>query len=73
MTEYSVYEIWQNGERVASCCGPDETARQEADHYAMVYGQDGPVEIKKRRQRGMGIATLASGDKVLWPHKIVPQ
>lgn len=51
MTEYSIYEIWQGGMRVASCCGPDETARKEAEHYAMVYGQDGPVEMKKRRQR----------------------
>jgi hypothetical protein len=51
MTEYCIYEIWQDGARVASCCGPDETAFKEAEHYAMVYGRDGPVEIRRKRQR----------------------
>ena len=35
------YEIWQGGAWQASA-----DTLTEAKHYAFVYGQDGPVEIK---------------------------
>lgn len=38
------YEVWQDGMRVASAEGPG--AEREAAHYALVYGQDGPVTTK---------------------------
>ena len=37
-------EIWQDGMCVASVDALERDAIQEARHYAMVYGQDGPVE-----------------------------
>lgn len=40
------YELWQDGVMVASAEGEEETARKEIWHYAMFYGQDGPVEIR---------------------------
>ena len=46
MTEIE-FEVWQNGEMVAG--GTTKNARaalREADHYAMMCGQDGPVEVK---------------------------
>lgn len=38
------YRLIQNGTPVAWTEG--ETARAEIDHYALVYGQDGPVTIQ---------------------------
>jgi hypothetical protein len=38
----------QGGYPVASGFGPEERAISEMKHYAMVYGQDGPVEMKTR-------------------------
>lgn len=44
--EYSA-EIWQDGMMVAGVSGADpEAVRREAMHYAMVYAQDGKVEIR---------------------------
>ncbi len=44
--DYS-FEIIQGGIAVASGSGPDlETVRREANHYAIMYAQDGPVEVK---------------------------
>ncbi len=40
------FEIWQDGMMVAGCSGPREWAKAEANHYALVYSQDGPVEIR---------------------------
>jgi len=40
-------ELWQDGIRVAKVEGPTEASvDREIQHYAMVYAQDGPVEIK---------------------------
>lgn len=44
--EYRTFEVWQDGVMVASASGPREAAFSEALHYAMVYGQDGPCQIK---------------------------
>lgn len=44
---YASFEIWQDGMPVASCSGPRALAEAEAAHYALVYGQDGPVEIRE--------------------------
>lgn len=41
------YQLWQNGAMVASCYGPAARAKSDIQHYAFVYGQDGPVEILK--------------------------
>lgn len=39
------FEIWQDDMPVASASGSREIAEREARHYAMMYGQDGPVTI----------------------------
>jgi hypothetical protein len=39
--------LWQDGIEVASVTAQTaEDADREIAHYAMVYGQDGPVEIR---------------------------
>jgi len=46
MAEYSL-SIWQDGMEVAAVSGPDlDRVHAEAMHYAFVYGQDGPTEIR---------------------------
>ncbi len=46
MTEIE-FEVWQNGSMEAGGTTSDaKAALREADHYAMMYGQDGPVEVK---------------------------
>jgi hypothetical protein len=46
MKEYSL-SVWQDGMKVASVHGPDfERVHSDAMHYAFVYGQDGPTEIR---------------------------
>lgn len=48
------FELWQDGVMVAGVYSPDlERARAEIMHYAMVYAQDGPCEI-----RGKDVALL---------------
>lgn len=37
------YEVWQDGMCVAGASG--DGALDEAHHYAMMYGQDGPVTV----------------------------
>jgi hypothetical protein len=47
MAEEYALEIWQNGEWCAGVSGPDwERVHADAMHYAMVYGKDGPTEIR---------------------------
>lgn len=42
------YALWQDGIEVARVyASNDEDARREIGHYAMVYAQDGPVEIRR--------------------------
>ena len=42
------YELWQNDEFVASADSTDQQeAEREIQHYALMYGQDGPVEIRR--------------------------
>mgnify|MGYP000447632108 CR=1 FL=1 len=45
------YRLIQDGVEVASVYGPSGDARREIVHYAMVYAQDGPVQIEKREGR----------------------
>lgn len=48
------FQLWQDGIEVAGVDAPDlDSARREIMHYAMMYGQDGPCEI-----RGDDMATL---------------
>ena len=41
----SEFEVRCAGEAVAWAIGKREDAKREAEHYAAVYSQDGPVEI----------------------------
>lgn len=46
-TEVIEFEIWQNDGMMAGGITTNaKAALQEADHYAMMYGQDGQVEVK---------------------------
>ena len=41
------FSLWQDGIKVAGAYSLDyDQARREIEHYAMVYGQDGPVKIR---------------------------
>ena len=41
------FEVWQDGKMVASViCDDRELALSEIMHYAWVYLQDGPVEVR---------------------------
>ena len=39
-------EIWQGGLMVAAMSGPEGSCSGDAAHYAMQYGQDGPIEVR---------------------------
>lgn len=43
------FSIIQNGKEVASVEGQYETAKASADHYALVYSEDGPVTVKETK------------------------
>lgn len=46
------YRLFQDGIQVARVdCADKKRAQQEILHYAMIYGQDGPVDIKPRIRR----------------------
>jgi len=47
MARHTEFELWQDGQCVAivGCEKPADAVRSIL-HYAAVYGQDGPVEIK---------------------------
>ncbi len=43
------FELWQNGMMVAMVRSANEDrAIAEINHYAMMYGQDGPCEIRNK-------------------------
>lgn len=45
-TEYE-FELWQDGMMVAEVAGDDlNSCRREIMHYAMMYAQDGPCQIR---------------------------
>jgi hypothetical protein len=47
MSEHWLFSVHQDGMRVAAGdCPTKEDAEREANHYAMMYGQDGPVKVK---------------------------
>lgn len=41
------FDLWQDDMVVASAFGPRDRALAEIQHYAAVYGQDGPVQIEE--------------------------
>ena len=46
------YQLFQDGMMVAGVCGTDrEWVLAEINHYAFVYSQDGPVEIKEIKHK----------------------
>lgn len=51
MTEEVEFELVQDGIPVAKVIGSREFAWQEIQHYAAVYGEDGPVEIYEITRR----------------------
>lgn len=55
------YEVWQGHAWQAGGSTVDaETAIAEADHYAMMYGQDGPVEVRFYIKREVSRDELAA-------------
>lgn len=62
MGEYFEFAIWCDGERVATCSGPDRyRTMANAGHYAFMYSEDGPVEVKEKIGRRWVPVTLTSG------------
>jgi hypothetical protein len=58
------FELWQDGIPVATVSAPVPGAAREIMHYAAVYGQDGPVEIKRVTRETLTpeqVAVLAYG------------
>ena len=54
-------EIWQDGMCVAKVSAHEAFAMREAAHYAMIYGQDGPVEVfRVKRGKRTLIAELSA-------------
>lgn len=56
MTEYASFSVWQDGVEVAAGNGPLPEILATAQHYAMMYGQDGPVRVivRKIKQTPLG-------------------
>lgn len=55
------YEVWQYESLQAGGSTSDyATAKSEADHYALMYGQDGPVEIRMYEKRRITAPPSAS-------------
>lgn len=48
MGEPITIEIIQDGMVVASVTGRKDDAERQAAHYALIYGQDGPVEMRTK-------------------------
>ena len=47
--EYGTFSILQNGVQVAGGSGPYEDIKREAEHYAAMYREEGPVTVRVRR------------------------
>ena len=47
----ATFELWQDGIKVAVVIAPRERAQAEIAHYALIYGQDGPVEVREKKRR----------------------
>ena len=46
MKTYSA-SVWQDGQKVAGVVGKNKSeVRAQAMHYALMYGQDGPVKVR---------------------------
>lgn len=45
MSDEAEFEVRCSGEAVAWASGRRGEAKREAEHYAVIYSQDGPVEI----------------------------
>lgn len=52
------FEVWQDAAMQAGGSTSDfDTAKSEAEHYAMMYGQDGPVEVRYYRKERLAAPT----------------
>ena len=63
MVEREEYRVMQDGVMVARLSGPKETALPSILHYAMMYGQDGPVRVERREGRKWVELCLNTGDE----------
>ena len=43
--EYAEFEVWQDEMMVAGTSGPRAMALADAQHYYLIYSQDGPVKL----------------------------
>lgn len=65
MTDKAEFEVWQEDIQVASACGPRERAFAEAQHYALMFGQDGPVEVFEVKRTLVPVAPVdRSGEAI---------
>lgn len=54
------FEVWQRDSLQAGGSATDLASVQaEADHYALMYGQDGPVEVRLYERRRIVVPTGA--------------
>lgn len=66
MVKYVKYEVWQDGQRVASCEGAAAFALSDIMHTAMQYAQDGSEVTVKRvsgRKRAVVCTVGAKGSQ----------
>lgn len=54
----SRFEIWQNGQKVASVEGPHKQAQADILHYVCLYLDDGPLQIKERVKGRMKVVAM---------------
>jgi hypothetical protein len=66
VVEREEYRIMQDGEMVAKLSGPKKTALPSILHYAMMYGQDGPVRVERREGRKWLEVCLKPGGRIAW-------
>lgn len=57
------FEVWQEGNYMAGGYADDlEYVQREANHYAMMYGQDGEVKVKIIARRMVAPTTQERGN-----------
>jgi len=57
------YEIWTVGDAPELCAST--TDLPDAEHYALIYGQDGPVEIIEVTRRALGREVTRPGGRTM--------
>jgi len=58
------FEVWQGDAwQAGGSCADLETAQAEANHYALMYAQDGPVTVRMYEKRAIAAAPQAQGEE----------